>query len=64
MHTIYVSNDGSDQNDGLSVKTPIHSWKRYMTLSRGNYALHLMEGDATFKRLKEESKAPRQDQWS
>ena len=54
MQTIYVSNKGDDKNDGLTTATPVHSWKRYMTLSRGNQELLLMEGEATFKRLKEE----------
>jgi hypothetical protein len=57
MQTIYVSNNGDDKNDGLTAQTPVHSWRRYMALSRGNHALHLMEGDATFKRLKEERKS-------
>ena len=51
MQAIYVSNYGDDKNNGLTEKTPVRSWKRYMTLSRGNQALILMEGRATMKRL-------------
>ena len=51
MQAIYFSNHGDDRNNGLTEKSPIRSWKRYMTLSRGNQVLVLMEGHATMKRL-------------
>ena len=51
MQTIYVSNHGDDKNYGLTQEAAVRSWKRYMTLSRGNHELHLMEGDVTFQRL-------------
>jgi hypothetical protein len=57
MQTIYVSNHGDDKNNGLTQESAVRSWKRYMTLSRGNHELHLMEGDVTFQRLVEESQA-------
>ena len=57
MQTIYVSNQGDDKNNGLTQEAAVRSWKRYMTLSRGNHELHLMEGDVTFQRLVEESQA-------
>jgi hypothetical protein len=54
MQTIYVSNHGDDKNDGLTPETPVHSWRRLMTLCKGNQAMHLMEGDFTLLRLKTE----------
>ena len=54
MQTIYVSNHGDDKNDGLTPETPVHSWRRLMTLCKGNQAMHLMEGDFTLLRLKAE----------
>jgi hypothetical protein len=35
MQTIYVSNHGDDKNDGLTPETPVHSWRRLMTLCKG-----------------------------
>jgi hypothetical protein len=59
MQTIYVSNKGDDANDGLTLQTPVHSWKRVMQLCRGNQAIFLVEGNETFVRLKEESNEKR-----
>jgi hypothetical protein len=54
MLTIYVSNSGDDENDGLSRDKPVRSWRRVQTLSDGNTEMHLMEGDFTLLRLKAE----------
>jgi hypothetical protein len=32
MRKIYVSDSGKDKDDGLSQKTPIRSWQRFMYL--------------------------------
>lgn len=59
MQTIFVSNKGDDKNDGLTLGTPVRSKRRLLALCKGNNAMHLMEGDATFARLmteKDESK--------
>jgi hypothetical protein len=53
MITIYVSNRGDDENDGLTRDTPIRSWWRVQTLSKGDTEMHL-EGDFTLLRLKAE----------
>jgi len=54
MITIYVSNSGDDENDGLTRDKPVRSWWRVQTLSKGNSEMHLMEGDFTLLRLKAE----------
>lgn len=52
--TIYVSNSGDDKNDGLTREKPVRSWARTKKLCTGNTEMHLLEGDATFERLKNE----------
>jgi hypothetical protein len=54
MITIYVSNSGDDENDGLTRDKLVRSWWRVQTLSKGNSEMHLMEGDFTLLRLKAE----------
>jgi hypothetical protein len=54
MITIYVSNSGDDENDGLTRDKPVRSWWRVQALSNGNSEMHLMEGDFTLLRLKAE----------
>ena len=54
MITIYVSNSGDDENDGLTRDKPVRSWWRVQTRSNGNSEMHLMEGDFTLLRLKAE----------
>jgi hypothetical protein len=51
---IYISDFGDDRNDGLTKKTAIYSWQRAVKLCDGNTESHLMQGDATLQRLKEE----------
>jgi hypothetical protein len=36
MTRIYISDHGSDSNDGLTRRTPIYSWKRAMKLVAGH----------------------------
>jgi hypothetical protein len=50
MQTIYVSNNGDDKNDGLTLETPVRSWERAMKLCKGNSSIHPMEAD-TLARL-------------
>jgi hypothetical protein len=54
MQTIYVSNRGSDENDGETRATPVYSWRRVNALCQGIHELRLIEGDATLIRLKTE----------
>jgi len=39
MPTIYISDSGDDKNDGLSLQTPIYSFKRAKELHGGFSAL-------------------------
>ena len=34
MQTIYVSNKGEDKNNGLTLETPVLSWKRLQVLCK------------------------------
>jgi hypothetical protein len=54
MQTIYVSNRGSDENDGKTSVAAVYSWRRVSTLCKGVHEIHLMEGNATLIRLKAE----------
>ena len=45
MRKIYVSDSGNDVGDGLTHKTPIRSWKRFIELCEGNDEIIIM-GDA------------------
>jgi len=53
MQQAYVSNEGNDDNDGLSPETPIKSLKRLHVLWVDR-ELVLMEGRETFNRLADE----------
>ena len=50
---IYVSNEGSDDNDGLSPENPIKSLKRLCALWSDD-GLVLMEGGVTLVRIVDE----------
>ena len=50
---IYVSNEGSDDNDGLSPENPIKSLKRLYALWSDD-GLVLMEGGVTLVRIVDE----------
>jgi hypothetical protein len=54
MVLIYISNDGDDEYDGLTVATPVRSWKRVMELCDGNNEMVMMEGRSTIERLEDE----------
>jgi hypothetical protein len=45
MRKIYVSDSGNDKDDGLTEKTPIRSWQRFIQLREGNDEIIIM-GDA------------------
>ena len=51
MRKIYVSDSGNDKDDGLSVKTPIRSWQRFIQLCEGNDEIIIM-GDADTGRMR------------
>jgi hypothetical protein len=51
MRKIYVSDSGDDKNDGLTEKTPIRSWQRFITLCEGNDEIIIM-GNADTGRMR------------
>jgi hypothetical protein len=51
MTRIYISAFGDDRNDGL---TRYYSWQRAVKLCDGSIDNHLMQHDASLKRLAEE----------
>lgn len=52
MRKIYVSDGGDDKNDGLTEKTPIRSWQRFIALCEGNDEVIIMgNGDTGKMRL-------------
>ena len=51
MRKIYVSDNGNDKNDGLTGKTPIRSWQRFIQLCEGNDEIIIM-GDADTGKIK------------
>ena len=53
MQQIYVSNEGSDDNDGLSPEAPIQSLKRLYAFW-SDHELVLMEGGVTLVRIVDE----------
>ena len=50
MTRIYISERGSDRNDGLTRETAIHSWKKARQLANA-YMEISVDGSATRKRL-------------
>ena len=54
MVLIYISNDGDDKSDGLTMATPVRSWKRVMEMCDGNNEMVMMEGRSTIERLEDE----------
>ena len=54
MNRIYISDHGDDANDGRTGETAIYSWTRAIKLCDGNGESHLMQGDATLRRLAQE----------
>jgi hypothetical protein len=53
MTRIYISDNGTDKNDGLTRETPIYSWKRARKLLTGHMEINL-DSTAARKRLMEE----------
>jgi hypothetical protein len=55
METIYISDIGDDNNDGLSREKPVRSWRRAVLLRAGHNEMVLIEGNATLRRLTSEN---------
>jgi hypothetical protein len=53
MTRIYISENGSDKNDGLTKQTPIYSWKRARKLFTGQVVVSV-DSASTRKRLMRE----------
>jgi len=49
MRKIYVSDSGDDKGDGLTDKTPIRSWQRFIQLCEGNDEIIIMGDGCTGK---------------
>ena len=49
MRKIYVSDTGNDNDDGLTEKTPIRSWQRFISLCEGNDEIIIMGNADTGK---------------
>jgi hypothetical protein len=49
MRKIYVSDSGDDKGDGLTEKTPIRSWQRFIQLCEGNDEIIIMGDGSTGK---------------
>jgi hypothetical protein len=47
MRNIYISDTGKDEQDGLTSKTPIRSWERYLKIKSGNDNLVLIGNPET-----------------
>ena len=54
MHTIYISDSGDDENDGLSLKTAIYSLKRAKELHGGRNDFSWHFGPRAWKRIQKE----------
>jgi hypothetical protein len=55
METIYISDIGDDNNDGLSREKLVRSWRRAVLLRAGHNEMVLIEGNATLRRLTSEN---------
>jgi len=53
MTRIYISDSGSDRNDGLTRQTPIYSWKRARKLASAHLELSA-DSASTRRRLMRE----------
>jgi hypothetical protein len=54
MKTIYISDKGDDDNDGLTRETAVHTWKRATKLAGGDAEIDVR--DASRERINEEIK--------
>jgi hypothetical protein len=58
MQRIFISDNGDDNNDGLTPLTPIRSWRQYLKLKTGHDEIVILGGnDKTIIRLSEEISA-------
>ena len=62
MTRIYISERGSDKNDGLTQHTPIYSWKRARKLFTGQMEISV-DSAATRRRLMKELAVRRKAAW-
>jgi hypothetical protein len=53
MTRIYISDHGSDRNDGLTERTPIYSWKRARKLVAGHLEISVESASARKRLFKE-----------
>ena len=53
MTRIYISDHGSDRNDGLTERTPIYSWKRAGRLAAGHLEISVDSASTRKKLMKE-----------
>ncbi len=62
MPTIYISDKGNDENDGLSPQTAIYSLKRALALqgSKNDHSIHF--GPRAWRRIKTDSPGERSSQ--
>jgi len=49
MRKIYVSDSGDDKGDGLTDKTAIRSWQRFIQLCEGNAEIIILGDGCTGK---------------
>jgi hypothetical protein len=63
MTRIYVSENGSDRNDGLTRESAIYSWKRARKLLSGHLEINVDSASAR-KRLMAEMKKPKKNRMS
>jgi hypothetical protein len=54
MPTIYISDSGDDKHDGLSLQTPIYSFKRAKELHGGRNDCSWHFGPRAWKRIQKE----------
>ena len=51
LRKIYVSDSGDDKDNGLTSKTPVRSWQRFIELCEGNDEIIIMGADTVRMRL-------------
>jgi hypothetical protein len=54
MNTIYISDKGDDENDGLTREAAVHSWKRATKLPGDDAEIDMR--DVSRERIKEDIK--------
>jgi hypothetical protein len=53
MTRIFISDNGTDKNDGLSKDTPVYSWRKARKVSSGHLEINV-DSSAARKRLMKE----------